>query len=86
MAALRAREALTDVAIEKRRLQIAISELIVSPTTRQHGMSHVEPARMAQNIAIVKDTFGLSGDLKVEDVWDGSFLPAKEFLALPPSA
>ncbi len=86
IAALKAREQLTDVAIERRRLGIAIDELIVSESTRRNGLSFVDPARMQRNIDIVKDTFGLTGDLKVADVWDASFLPERSFLAVPGAA
>jgi NitT/TauT family transport system substrate-binding protein len=86
IAALKAREQLTDVAIERRRLGIAIEELIVSDTTKKNGLSFVDTARMQRNIDIVKDTFGLTGDLKVADVWDPSFLPEKGFLAVPGAA
>ncbi len=76
IAALRAREQLTDVAIERRRLGIAIEDLIVTPVTRANGLSFVDPARMQRNIDIVKETFSLTGDLKVADVWDGLLPPA----------
>jgi NitT/TauT family transport system substrate-binding protein len=81
--ALREREQLTDVAIERRRLGIAIEELMVTANTRANGLSAVDPARMQRNIDIVKETFSLAGDLKVADVWDPSFLPERQFLALP---
>lgn len=86
IAALREREQLTDVAIERRRLGIAIDELMVTPVTRANGLSFVDPARMQRNIDIVKETFSLTGDLKVADVWDGSFLPERSFLTVPGSA
>jgi NitT/TauT family transport system substrate-binding protein len=82
IAALRAREALTDVAIERKRLQIAIDELIATPHVRANGMSSVDPARVQRNIDIVKDTFALAGDLKASDVWDPSFLPERQFLTI----
>jgi NitT/TauT family transport system substrate-binding protein len=83
IAALKEREALTDVAIEKRRLQIAINELIVTDTTRRNGLSFVEDARMQRNIDIVKETFNLPGNLKPADVFNASFLPEKAFLSVP---
>jgi NitT/TauT family transport system substrate-binding protein len=83
IAALKEREALTDVAIEKRRLQIAINELMVTDSTRKNGLSFVEPARLQRNIDIVKETFSLPGTVKVSDAFDGSFLPGKDFLTVP---
>lgn len=81
--ALRERESLTDVAIERRRLGIALEELIVTPVTRANGLSFVDPARMQRNIDIVKETFSLPGNLTTADVWDGRFLPDRSFLNLP---
>lgn len=81
--ALVERESLTDPAIERRRLAIAIEELIVTPVTRTSGLSFVDPARMQRNIDIVKETFSLPGNLTTNDVWDGKFLPDRTFLNLP---
>ncbi len=83
IALLKAHEPLTDVAIEKERLMLAINELIVTPNTRANGMSAVDTARLAENIRLVKTTFNLAADLKPEDVYTPAFLPEAKFRAIP---
>jgi NitT/TauT family transport system substrate-binding protein len=80
---LKEHEPLTDVAIEKERLMLAINELVVTQNTRANGMSALDPARLAENIRLVKTTFGLTADLKPADVYTEAFLPAPEFRAVP---
>jgi NitT/TauT family transport system substrate-binding protein len=84
IALLRAHEPLTDVAIERERLMLAINELVVTRGVVANGFSAVDPARLAQNIRIVKETFNLPGDLKPEDVYTGAFLPEAQFRAVKP--
>jgi NitT/TauT family transport system substrate-binding protein len=52
---LQAREALTDVAIEGDRLQVAFREMLVTDSVRRNGLSHVDPARMARQVDAVRD-------------------------------
>lgn len=83
IAALVERESLTDAAIERRRLDIAIAELIVTPVTRANGLSFVDPARMQRNIDLVKETFSLAGNITAADAFNGAFLPDRSFLNIP---
>ncbi len=83
IAALRAVEQLTDVPIERRRLEIANQELIITENTRRNGLSFVDAARMQTNIDIVRDTFALQGSVSVGDIWEPGFLPPRAELALP---
>lgn len=81
--ALAAHEQLTEKPIERKRLGIAIEELIVTENTRANGLSFVEEDRLLENMEIVKEVFELESTLTTADVFDPSFLPAPEFLKVP---
>ena len=76
IAALKARESLTDVAIESERQKLAFDEMLLSDTVRQHGLSYVEPARMKRQIDATVDTFRLPTRPTPEGAYTPEFLPA----------
>lgn len=71
------RDALIDEALEKRRLRLAIDSVIATPTAKADGLGAVQPARMADMVTQVGSAFQLKNPVTVEQVWNGSFLPAK---------
>jgi len=73
--ALRAREALTDVAIESIRQDMAMAELVDSPNVRRLGLGVMEAPRFARQIEAVKMAFNL-GDMPTPDrFYTDRFLP-----------
>lgn len=82
MAALKEHEPLTDVALEKDRLQTSFDELILTETVKANGISFVDPVRMQRNIASVEAAYGLPAKVKVEDVYSDAYLPPREDLMM----
>jgi NitT/TauT family transport system substrate-binding protein len=75
VAALKAAEPLTDVAIEAERQQVSINEMVVSPHVMANGISAVDPARFQIGLAAVEEAYGMTPKLKPEDVYTDAFLP-----------
>jgi NitT/TauT family transport system substrate-binding protein len=86
IAAVREHEALTDPAMERRRWAIVRDEMLMTDNVRRNGFSFVEDERMARNVDIVRETFGIGDRLAVSSFWDGSFLPPPGELAVPGAA
>ena len=82
IAALKEHEPLTDAALEKGRLQLTFDELIATPEAKANGISAVDKTRMQSNIDDIEKAYGLPLKLKVEDVYDDSYLPPKADLML----
>ncbi len=75
IAALKAAEPLTDVAIEAERQQVSINEMVVSDHVMANGLSAVVPSRLQQAITAVEEAYGMPPKLKPEDVYTDAFLP-----------
>jgi NitT/TauT family transport system substrate-binding protein len=71
------RDALIDEALEKRRMRLAISSAIATPTAKADGIGDVRPQRLADMVAQVSAAFEIKNPVKAEQVWNGSFLPPK---------
>ena len=69
--------------IEKERLEMANAMNIKTPYVIENGFGGVDPARLAASIETLKVSMGLKGAVKAEQVFDASFLPAKEERMLP---
>jgi NitT/TauT family transport system substrate-binding protein len=81
--ALRAREPLTDVAIETIRQDMAMRELVDSPNVRRLGLGVIEAPRFARQIEAVKMAFNL-GDMPTPDrFYTDRFLPPAAERQLP---
>lgn len=78
IAALKAAEPLTDVAIEAERQQIAFREQLVSDHSLANGMSAVVPSRLQLGLTAVEEAYGMTPRLKPEDVYTDAYLPAAE--------
>jgi NitT/TauT family transport system substrate-binding protein len=66
IAALQAREPLTDVAIETIRQTMAMDELVDGPNVRRLGMGVIEAPRLQRQIEAVKQAYNL-GDMPSPD-------------------
>ncbi|PZW42976.1 NitT/TauT family transport system substrate-binding protein [Humitalea rosea] len=75
IAALRATEPLTDVAIETERQAVSIDEMIRSENVLRNGLSVVDPARLGRGLAAVAQAYGLPNTVKPEDMYTDAYLP-----------
>jgi NitT/TauT family transport system substrate-binding protein len=79
------RDGIINVDLEERRLKMAIDSVINSPDARAEGFGQINAGRMSLMASQVSDAFNTKSRVKVDDVWNGSFLPSKaELNVLPP--
>lgn len=83
IAALKKRDPLIDTAIEKERMLLAFSELMISPEAKANGLGTIDPARMQAALDILKDTYGFPTPLTPADIFTDRFLPPKDARTLP---
>ncbi|MEN3146665.1 ABC transporter substrate-binding protein [Neorhizobium sp. IRAMC:178] len=69
--------------IELERLKMANSMNIRTPYVVANGFGGIDPARLTASIDTLKVSMGLKGNVKADQVFDASFLPAKEQRMLP---
>ncbi|KQT14313.1 ABC transporter substrate-binding protein [Ramlibacter sp. Leaf400] len=80
------RDGIINTDLEKRRLRMAIDAVIASPDARADGFGQVNPGRLSLMASQVSDAFNTKTRVKADEVWNGSFLPAKaELNVLPPA-
>ncbi|APW38643.1 taurine ABC transporter permease [Rhodoferax koreense] len=81
---VKARDGIINVALETRRLTMAIDTVINSPNARTEGFGQVNRPRMTLMASQVSDAFGTKTRVNADAVWNGSFLPsAAELNVLP---
>ena len=79
------RDGIINTDLEERRLKLAIDSVINSADARAEGFGQVNPGRLALMASQVSDAFNTKSRVKVDDVWNGSFLPTRaELNVLPP--
>jgi NitT/TauT family transport system substrate-binding protein len=83
IAALRRKEALTDVPLETEKLRWLITKQLTTEESRADGLGGVRADRFATSVATVSRAFGLATPLAPADVFDPSFLPSAEIRRLP---
>jgi NitT/TauT family transport system substrate-binding protein len=71
-------EPLMNAALEKQRLVYAFKTHFVTPETDEIGVGDIKEDRMAKAIKLLAETYGLAATPPVKDVFDRSFLPAKD--------
>ena len=76
MAALKAREPLLDVALEKRRLLYAQRTVILTPEVGVRGLGDVDDERMGRAMAQLQQAFSLPRAPAPQEVFDRRFLPS----------
>ena len=83
---VKARDGIINVALEQRRLRLAIDTVINSPDARSEGYGQVKAPRLALMASQVSDAFATKTRVSSDAVWNGSFLPsAAELNILPPA-
>ena len=84
--AVKARDGIINVALETRRLQLAIDSVVASPDARKEGFGQVNPGRLALMASQVSDAYATKTRVNPDQVWNGNFLPsAAELNILPPA-
>ena len=84
--AVKARDGLINVALETRRLQLAIDSVIASPDARKEGFGQINPGRLSLMASQVSDTYETKTRVNPTTVWDGSMLPSVAELNVLPQA
>lgn len=83
---VKARDGIINVALETRRLQMAIDAVVASPDARKEGFGQAVPARLALMASQVSDAFGTKTRIDPNAVWNPSMLPpAADLNILPPA-
>jgi len=82
---VRARDGIINVALEQRRLRLAIDTVINSPDARAEGYGQVQAPRLALMASQVSDAFGTKTRVSSDAVWNGSFLPSAAELNILPA-
>jgi NitT/TauT family transport system substrate-binding protein len=80
--ALKAHEPLTDEAVERVRLKMAIDELVMTEHVKKNGLSSIPAARFQESIELIEEAFNMPKKLKTADVYDDRFLPAAAMRAV----
>ncbi|MFM7305300.1 MAG: ABC transporter substrate-binding protein [Alphaproteobacteria bacterium] len=75
IAVLRMREPLTDVALERERLEMSLNELTFTQHVRANGFGRVDTVRLQRGIDMVRDAFGVARPLSWGEVYDPRYLP-----------
>ncbi|MES2940509.1 MAG: ABC transporter substrate-binding protein [Pseudomonadota bacterium] len=80
------RDGIINTDLEKRRLRMAIVDVVASADARGEGFGVVNPGRMSLMASQVSDAFNTKTRVNADAVWNGSFLPSKaELNVLPPA-
>jgi NitT/TauT family transport system substrate-binding protein len=72
---VKARDGIINVALETRRLQLAIDTVINSPDARAEGFGQIKGPRLSLMASQVSDAFATKSRVNADAVWNGSFLP-----------
>ncbi|MEM9223735.1 MAG: ABC transporter substrate-binding protein [Pseudomonadota bacterium] len=75
---LKAREPLVDLEVEADRWELAKELSILTPGVMERGISNIDQARFETAAGQIADAFGLEIEPKMENYYDGSFLPPVE--------
>ena len=72
---VKARDGIINVALETRRLQLAIDTVINSADARAEGFGQIKGPRLSLMASQVSDAFATKSRVNPDAVWNGSFLP-----------
>jgi NitT/TauT family transport system substrate-binding protein len=84
IAAVRAREPLADVPLETERMRFIMREAVLTPTAREKGVGHVDPARAAATVTAMAEAFDVTNPPAAESFMLTQFLPPAAERMLPP--
>jgi NitT/TauT family transport system substrate-binding protein len=86
IATVKARDGIINVALETRRLQLAIDSVVASPDARKEGFGQVNPGRLSLMASQVSDAYATKTRINPAAIWDGSMLPPAAALNALPAA
>jgi NitT/TauT family transport system substrate-binding protein len=70
-------DALVDLALETRRLKMALTEVVVTPEAKANGLGSVTDERMKRSLAETTLAYNLKATPEAKEVFNSAFLPAK---------
>ena len=76
IATVKARDGIIDVALEERRLKLALDATVLTPDARAEGFGEVTGPRLSLMASQVSDAFGTKERVKPDAVWNGGYLPS----------
>ena len=76
VATVKARDGIIDVALEERRLKLALDATVLTPDAKAEGFGQVSGPRLSLMASQVSDAFATKERVKPEAVWNASFLPS----------
>jgi NitT/TauT family transport system substrate-binding protein len=86
IAFVKERDGLINADLEKRRLRMAIADVIASPDARADGFGQLNAARLSLMASQVSDTYATKTRVDATAVWNGGFLPSAAELNILPAA
>ena len=75
IATVKARDGIIDVALEERRLKLALDATVLTADARAEGFGEIKGPRLSLMASQVSDAFGTKDRVKPDAVWNGSYLP-----------
>ncbi|MEY8690258.1 MAG: ABC transporter substrate-binding protein [Leptothrix sp. (in: b-proteobacteria)] len=72
---VKARDGIINVALETRRLQLALEATVLTPDAKAEGFGDVNPGRLSLMASQVSDAYATKGRVDAKSTWNGSFLP-----------
>ena len=81
---VKARDGIIDVALEQRRLRLAIDTVVNSADARAEGFGQVKGPRLALMASQVSDAFGTKTRVNPDTLWSGAYLPTVAELNILP--
>ncbi len=85
IAFVKERDGIINVALEQRRLRLAIDTVVNSPDARTEGFGQVKGPRLSLMASQVSDAFNTKTRVDPSAVWDASFLPSAAELNILPA-
>ena len=76
IATVKARDGIIDVALEERRLKLALDATVLTADARTESFGMALGPRLALMASQVSDAFGTKERVKADAVWNGNFLPS----------
>lgn len=85
IASVKARDGIINVDLEKRRLKMAIDQVVVSPDARAEGFGQVKLPRLSLMASQVGDAFNTKTRVNPDAVWTPAYLPSAADLNVFPA-
>jgi NitT/TauT family transport system substrate-binding protein len=83
IASLRRRDGLLKADLELDRYKFIAERAILTPSVKQHGVGHLDKARLERAIATVAEAFGVKNPPTADQIATDKFLPPREARILP---